>query len=73
MRVLHFLAAKRRKHVAAGVSPQTKSLSESPKPRSGDSDNTTRRLLPPLRGFMRLLVFFPWAYTHGYMLPPLRG
>jgi hypothetical protein len=31
-------------------------------------------LLSPLRGSKHFhMDFFPWAYAHGYLLPPLRG
>ncbi len=29
--------------------------------------------LSSLRDFAIILFIFPWAYTHGYILPPLRG
>jgi thiol-disulfide isomerase/thioredoxin len=50
MTVNRISAAKRRQHIAAGVSPQI-AETRTRKPRSGDSN---RRLLPPLRGSRRV-------------------
>ncbi|MGZ0165540.1 MAG: hypothetical protein ACKVII_16570 [Planctomycetales bacterium] len=33
----------------------------------------TPSLLPPLRGSIVRSDPFPWVYTHGYLLSPLRG
>lgn len=61
-----FLAAKRRKRLAVGVSPRDERYSRC-KPRSGDIRCVAAA---------RLVLFqrsVPWAYAHGYVLPPLCG
>jgi hypothetical protein len=58
---------------SCGRQPADRKSLRIPKPRSGDS-SLWLDLVSPLRGSMHFYwAFFPWAYAHGYLLPPLRG
>jgi hypothetical protein len=68
---LRVLAAKRRPHVAAGVSPQ-KAKQKKLRAAKRRQQLVARNALPPLRGSKAFFAFPPWAYAHGYVRPSLR-
>jgi len=64
--------AKRRQHIAAGVSPQNRDENVTLS-REAAAPKLRCPALPPLRGSHVQFNPFPWVYTHGYVLSPLRG
>jgi len=64
--------AKRRQHIAAGVSPQIRDENITSS-REAAAAKSCCQVLPPLRGSDVEINPFPWVYTHGYLLSPLRG
>jgi hypothetical protein len=55
-----------------GVSPQIRDENMTSS-REAAAAKSCCPVLPPLRGSRIQINPFPWVYTHGYLLSPLRG